>query len=117
MKRILIVDDIDAHSALLKNILDKQGYECIQCSSAIEALCKAHNEHFDLVIMDLAMPVMSGVDCIKYLKKFYNNSVIAITGYATIDTIEEAKMNGVDDIWIKPVSIQTIIDKVEKVLE
>lgn len=114
MKKILIVDDIDAHSVLLKAILEKQGYECIQSSSAIDALCKVQSDYFDLILIDLAMPVMSGIDCIKYLKKMCNSPIVAVTGYSTVEIISEAKESGANDVWIKPISMPSVIEKVEK---
>src|SRR5918995_1647293 len=103
-ERILIVDDEENVLALCQTILQKRGYEVERASTAEEALDRLESELFDVVITDLKMPGMSGLDLLskgKALNPFM--PFIMLTGFGTVHSAVEAMKEGAYDYLIKPV--------------
>ena len=100
--RILIVDDERDMRELLEIMLRKEGYEPVGLPSAKLALDRLKNEEFDLVISDVRMPVMDGLDFLKALREGNPEAlVIMITAYASVETAIEAMKAGAHDYVIK----------------
>jgi DNA-binding NtrC family response regulator len=117
-ERILIVDDEENVLALCQTILQKRGYEVECASTAEEALDRLETELFDVVITDLKMPGMSGLDLLtkaKALNPFV--PVIMLTGFGTVHSAVEAMKEGAYDYLIKPVDNEEFKLVVEKALE
>lgn len=95
-KSILIVDDEDLITGSLKILLKKEGYNVTIAKSGPEALEKVKAADFDLIISDIRMPGMDGIETIKhiraYLEKSNKKSIpeILITGYADVDIYEQS---------------------------
>ena len=113
--RILIVDDQVNTCKSLQAILKKSGYYSEYTLKAEEALRKAQAEHFDIVITDIRMPGMDGMQLLEELKKARPNlMVIMITGYATIKSAVEAIQKGAYDYLPKPFTpdeVRVIIER------
>ena len=116
--RILIVDDERDMRELLEIMLRKEGYEPIGIPSAKLALDRLKNEEFDLVISDVRMPVMDGVDFLKALREMNPEAlVIMITAYASVETAIEAMKAGAHDYFIKPFNIDEVKLTIRKALD
>jgi DNA-binding NtrC family response regulator len=116
--RILVVDDEAVIREGLRRILDSNRFvveTCVSGRSAIEAL---HERDFDLIVTDLKMPGMSGIEVLKAVRTLQPDTpVIMITGYATIETAVEAMKNGALDYLAKPFAPDQFLEKVERALQ
>jgi len=105
--RVLIVDDEQSICDVLQISLRKEGYEVAADTSAKRALEKFRKEHFDVVLQDLKMPEMDGLDLLRELKKIHDDTVVIImTAYSTWDRAVEAMRLGAYDYIKKPFDTQ-----------
>ena len=116
--RLLIVDDEAVIRDGLKRILERESYMVETCSSGYSALEIMQLREFDLIISDLKMPGMSGIEVLKSVRTLQPHiPVILITGYASIDTAVEAMKNGAADYVSKPFAPDLLLDKVRSALQ
>ena len=107
--RILIVDDNREIRTILEEYLREEGYVAEGAGDGKEALEKHGMSPFDLIITDLNMPGMTGIDLIKELAKDESTTeFIIITGYASLDTAIEAVKAGAFDYIVKPFRIEEL---------
>ncbi len=107
---ILIVDDETSILKSLSGILSDEGFETITVSNGYEALKILESESPDLVLLDIWMPGIDGIDTLKEIKKnFPTTPVIMITGHGTIETAVNATKIGAFDFIEKPLSIDKVI--------
>ena len=118
-ERILVVDDEPNMLRLLKTILmDKTGYEVTTTNNPLEVSKLLQEDHFDLVVTDLKMPLVDGIDLIGIVKKIDAvMPIIVITAYGTIETAEEAIQKGAYDFITKPFRKETILITIKRALE
>jgi DNA-binding NtrC family response regulator len=117
-ERILVVDDEPNMQGLFKKVLGKEGYEVVTAFSGEEAVKKLEAEWFDLLISDLKMPGMSGLDLLKKAKGLTPTlPCIMLTAHGTIDSAVAAMKEGANDYLTKPVNIDEIKLVVKKVLD
>lgn len=101
--KILLVDDEDHLQEVLGLLLELDGHQVTTAFSGEQALERAKEKKFDLVITDYKMPGMNGMDVVRSIKKENpDTSVVMITGYPTEDTEKEAQKLGVDEYVAKP---------------
>ncbi len=118
MNKILITDDDDELRANLSEILQGKGYSTDEASSGEEAIEKVKSDDFDIVLLDLMMPMMSGMDVLLEIKKIKpRTKVLMITAFATIDNAVEAIKKGANDYISKPFRIDVLEASVKKSLE
>jgi len=105
MKKILVVDDDNINRKLLNVLLKKTGkYEVIEAENGMEALNIIKNESIDMVLLDIIMPVMDGIDLLKILKSDDNFKNIPVVILTTDDTKKsEALAIGAASVLIKPI--------------
>ncbi len=116
--RILVVDDEAVIREGIRRILEKDGYQVEPKSSGRVALEKLQEEEFDLVITDLKMPGMGGIELLKAIRILQPDvPVILITGFSTVETAVEAMKNGAFDYLAKPFTPGQITEKVQKALD
>ncbi len=114
--KILFVDDDVSLRELAKKVLADAGYDIEVAKNGLEALELVRKQSFDLLIVDLKMPVMSGKELIKTIKSEYNDiDIIVLTIYPTIDSAVETLKLGVYDYMLKPFNIETIKMQIERV--
>jgi DNA-binding NtrC family response regulator len=115
--RVLVVDDEAVIRDGLKRILEGESFVVDVCSSGYSALEELQKRRFDLIITDLKMPGMSGIDVLKSVRTFQPHiSVILITGYASVDTAVEAMKSGAFDYISKPFVPDLLLEKVHSAL-
>ena len=118
MAKILIVDDEDIARLTLAEILRLEGYEIKLVSSGEAAVEVLRCEPFDVMILDLKMAGMSGIDVLRtVVDKAPDLSVIVLTAYGTIDTAIQAIHYRVHDYLLKPVPPEKVLESIEKALE
>ncbi|HLD46674.1 MAG TPA: response regulator [Desulfobaccales bacterium] len=117
--RILVVDDEPNMLRLLKTILmDKTGYEVTTTNNPLEVSKLLQESHYDLVVTDLKMPLVDGIDLIGIVKNIdAAMPIIVITAYGTIETAEEAIQKGAYDFITKPFRKETILITIKRALE
>jgi len=116
--RILVVDDELIVCESCQRILDEEGYEVEVALSGQEAFEKMKESLFDIVITDLKMPTIDGIDVLKYIRKeFPDTIVIMITGFSTVETAVEAMKLGAFDYIPKPFTPDEVSVVVKKALE
>lgn len=115
---ILIVDDEDIVRKSCVRILSPEGYILETAKNGSEALKKLQNEHFDLVLADLVMPDVTGMDLLKKIKEDWpETEVIIITGYGTVKTAVDALKYGAYDFIEKPFTPEALLNAVGRCLE
>ncbi len=116
--RILIVDDEKDITNVLSDVLRGKGYATQTAPNGSEGV-KLYKEHpYDVVITDLKMPVMGGLDMLSALRKIDKNSIIIImTGYATVETAINALKSGAYDYILKPFKVGELLTVVERAFE
>lgn len=108
-KKILIVDDQYGIRVLLDEVFSKEGYATFQAPNGKQALAIAESERPDLVILDMKIPGMDGLEILKHLKKLDASiQVIMITAYGELDLIEEAMRCGALTHLTKPFDIDEL---------
>ena len=102
-KRLLIADDFEFNRLLIKKILDKSPYNFTLVANGQEAVQKFSSEPFDLVILDIEMPVMDGIDALKKMKEINNHiPIMALTGHSEEARLDVLKQLGFSAIIKKP---------------
>ncbi|ETR72696.1 MAG: hypothetical protein OMM_07378 [Candidatus Magnetoglobus multicellularis str. Araruama] len=114
---ILIVDDEPSIVQSLKGILSDEGFAVLSASNGYEALKVIEKESPDLVLLDVWMPGIDGIETLKEIKKDNQHiQVIIITGHGTIDTAVKATKLGAYDFIEKPLSIDKVIVTINNAL-
>jgi two-component system nitrogen regulation response regulator NtrX len=114
---ILIVDDEASIIESLEGILSDDGFEVSHAFNGYEALKKIEAESPDIVLLDIWMPGMDGIETLKEIKKeFPNLPVVMITGHGTIEAAVDATKSGAFDFLEKPLSIDRIIVTINNAL-
>ena len=115
VSNILVVDDEAVIREGMRRILESEGFRVETSASGRAAVEKIQEREFDVVITDLKMPGMDGIEVLKAIKILQPDvPVIIITGYATVDTAVEAMKNGAFDYIAKPFTSEQITEKVQK---
>jgi DNA-binding NtrC family response regulator len=116
--KILLVDDEINICKSCQRVFDREGYVTEFALSGKEALEKAFRESFDLIITDLKMPDINGIEVIKEIKqKQPEVPIIMITGYPSVPTAVEAIKLGADDYIPKPLKPDEILRAVDRAIE
>jgi len=117
-KSILVVDDEEAHLLWSTEILEQSGYRVEVASSAEKALELLDGTEFDLIISDLIMPGMSGIDFVRKVAEIKNNQkAIIMTGHGDVDTfIESVHGLGALEYIIKPIQTDVFVNMVNKII-
>ena len=116
--RILIVDDEFIARDNLEHVLRKEGYETVVLDSGVKALKELEKGEFDLVMTDLRMQLVDGMQILERTRELYpDTEVIMITGYATVSTAVEAMQKGAYHYIAKPYKIDEVRILVAQALE
>jgi len=114
---ILVAEDEDSNYELVKIVLAKR-YRLLRAINGIEAVTLCEEEHPDLILMDIRMPDMNGLDATRIIKEVnHDMPVVALSAYAFDENIREAKAAGCDDFMAKPFRVEDLIDMVQKYLK
>lgn len=118
MKRILIVDDDAQFRSYLVQIMNDAGYQNDVAASCGEALTKASEGDYDVILLDMFMPRGSGAGCLVELRKSNPRSaVIVITAFATVENAVDVIKKGASDYLAKPFKIEELLLTIKRVIE
>jgi CheY-like chemotaxis protein len=118
-KRILIGEDSSSIQILTKRVLEFQNYQIFSAKNGEEILQKFEKEDFDVILMDIGMPVMDGIKCLEKIRAMKNTKkamipVIAITGNPNNLRLDEFKKLGFTDFISKPINFDLLVDAIKK---
>lgn len=122
MKKVLIGEDSSVIQNLAKKILEFQNFEITSAKNGDEVLKMLASKEFDVVLLDINMPVMDGMECIKTIRamkdqKIANIPVIAITGNARNYTKEDFDEAGFNEMLAKPLNFDQLVSTVKSMVE
>jgi len=114
-KNILIVDDALEDLETMKTVLEKEGYEVTPVSDGAEAFDILENDDFDLVLIDIKMPTLSGFDLLRLLREKLNHKVKMM--FVTIVPKDDVDMTDIDGFVQKPFDNETLLAEVKRLIE
>jgi two-component system cell cycle response regulator DivK len=118
-KKVLIVEDNDLNMKLFNDLLVAHGYGTLQTRDGVEALALARQHHPDLILMDIQLPEVSGLQVTQWLKSdddLRMIPVIAVTAFAMKGDEEKIRDGGCEAYIAKPISVASFIKTVERFL-
>jgi two-component system, cell cycle response regulator DivK len=118
-KKVLIVEDNDLNMKLFNDLLVAHGYGTLQTKDGIEALALARQHHPDLILMDIQLPEVSGLQVTQWIKGDNNLRmipVIAVTAFAMKGDEEKMRDGGCEAYIAKPISVSSFLRTVEHFL-
>lgn len=114
-KRVMIVEDNDLNMKLFNDLLEANGYETIKTRNGLEALDLARAHRPDLILMDIQLPEVSGLEVTKWLKEdddLYKIPVIAVTAFAMKGDEERIRQGGCEAYISKPISVAKFVETI-----
>jgi two-component system response regulator PilR (NtrC family) len=118
MARILVVDDERSMREFLEILLQREGHEAVTVASADDALLSIENDDFDLIISDIKMPGITGIELLERVRETSADTpVVLITAHGSTESAVEAMRIGAYDYLTKPCSVDEMCLVVEKALE
>jgi two-component system cell cycle response regulator DivK len=119
-KTVLIVEDNELNMKLFNDLLVAYGYQTIQTNDGMEALKLARKHRPDLILMDIQLPEVSGLEITKWIKEDDNLKsipVVAVTAFAMKGDEERIRRGGCEAYIAKPISVQKFIETVKSFLK
>lgn len=118
-KKVLIAEDSSVIQNLTKKILQMQNYQIFSVKNGKQVIEKVENETFDIILMDINMPQMDGMECAKAIRKMSDASkanipIIAVTGNAKNYSMDDFKEAGINDYLPKPLNFDNLVEMVKK---
>jgi two-component system response regulator HydG len=115
---ILVVDDDPAHRTMLRTLLAGWGYSISEADDGSAAIERAHERAFDLILMDIRMIKVSGLQALDEIKSFNPSiPIIIMTAYSSVDTAVQALKNGAYDYLTKPLDFDELRLSMERAME
>ena len=116
-KKVLIVEDNELNMKLFHDLLDAHGYETLQTSEGLAALSLAKLHKPDLILMDIQLPEVSGLEVTKWLKEddfLKGIPVVAVTAFAMKGDEEVIRQGGCEAYISKPISVTSFLETVRR---
>ena len=116
-KKVLIVEDNELNMKLFHDLLDSQGYETLQTREGLQAMALARAHSPDLILMDIQLPEISGLEVTKWLKddeELAHIPIIAVTAFAMKGDEERIRQGGCEAYISKPISVMHFLEVVRK---
>jgi CheY-like chemotaxis protein len=122
MKRVLIAEDSSVIQNLAKKILEFQNFEITAVKNGEQVMQLLDKEDFDILLLDINMPIMDGMECVKAIRELKDKSkanlpVVAITGNAKNYSETDFKEAGFNDALMKPLNFDKLVDVVKALTE
>ena len=119
MKTIYVVDDEEITLKMAEFVLQQDGYDVVKCLSGMACLEHLKYDIPDLILLDVEMPIMSGIQTLEILRsneEFKKIPVMFLTGSSDTETVAAACSLGASDYVVKPFMPQELLDRVKKIL-
>ena len=118
-KKVLVVEDNELNMKLFNDLLEANGYQVIQTRDGLSALDLARKHRPDLILMDIQLPEVSGIEVTKWLKEddeLHSIPVIAVTAFAMKGDEERIRQGGCEAYVSKPISVPKFIEVIKTYL-
>lgn len=116
--KVLVVDDDESYSEGLKGVVETEGYEVTAVNDGVSAINTLHSNQYDIVLLDIVMPRVNGVEVLKNIKNsFYDCQVIMLTGMNDINTAVECIKIGAYDYLLKPCTGEELVSAIARAAE
>ncbi len=119
-QKVMIVEDNELNMKLFHDLLESRGYDIIETRDGMEALKMARSERPDLILMDIQLPEVSGLEVTKWIKEdddLKSIPIIAVTAFAMKGDEEKIREGGCEAYIAKPISVSNFLDTVAKFLD
>ncbi len=119
-KTVLVVEDNELNMKLFHDLLEAHGYNILQTKDGMEALRIAREQHPDLILMDIQLPEVSGLEVTKWIKEdehLKSIPVIAVTAFAMKGDEEKIRDGGCEAYIAKPISVTNFLETVQRFLD
>lgn len=121
-KRVLIAEDSSVIQNLARKILEFQNYDITAVKNGEQVLQILAKEDFHILLLDINMPVMDGMECVRQVRALPNATkagvpIVAITGNAKNYTEEEFKTAGFNDVLVKPLNFDRLVEVVNQLTD
>jgi len=116
---ILVVDDYSDNRTLLSAWLRAKGYKVLEAADGREGVLQANRSNPDLILMDLAMPELDGIEATRQIRQRRRHShtpIFAISAYATHDVKDDALAAGCTEVFAKPLDLPVLLGRIESSL-
>ncbi len=118
-KKILIAEDSSVIQKLTKKILENQNYRISSAKNGKQVLEMLNQENFDIILMDINMPVMNGLECAEKIRSMGDKNkasipIIAITGNAMNLSMQDFNKSGINDYLQKPINFDQLVSLVNQ---
>lgn len=122
MKKILVVDDILVNRILLNEIIKKINCQSIEATNGKDAIEVLQRETIDIVLMDIEMPVMNGIEATKHIREklpypINRVPIIAITAHNPAEFVDNFEQVGFDQLMTKPYSVEKVMRLIDSIHE
>ena len=118
-KKVMIVEDNELNMKLFRDLIEASGYETVRTRNGLEVLDLARTHRPDLILMDIQLPEVSGLEVTKWIKEdeeLRAIPVIAVTAFAMKGDEEKIRSGGCEAYIAKPISVSNFLQTIEKVL-
>ena len=115
-KTVLVVEDNELNMKLFHDLLEANGYNIVQTRNGLEAIDLAREHHPDLILMDIQLPEVSGLEVTKWIKEdddLRSIPVIAVTAFAMKGDEERIRQGGCEAYLSKPISVAKFLETVK----
>ena len=117
--RVLVVDDLQLNRLIATRLLEWQGHCAVEARDGAEAIERTANEPFDIVLMDIQMPGMTGVEAVRTIRRREQGTgqhlpVIALTAHALQEERDQILLEGFDGYVAKPMQLETLVDELKR---
>ncbi len=117
MHKILLIDDDEIQLRLERMILSREGYTVYTTADGPQGITIFRKNHLDLVLLDLSLPSMSGIEVLKEIRRLDPKAkVIVITGYPSVESTVLAMQNGALDYIQKPIDAENLLRKINSAI-
>lgn len=117
MARILIIDDEASIRRTLREILEYEKYKVDDAATGMEALSRINEQEYDVILCDIKMPEMDGIELLSAIKQLNDTPIIMISGHGTIETAVEAIKKGAYDYISKPPDLNRLLITIKNALD
>ncbi len=111
-KKILVADDAVLNQTIIRKVLEKEGVDCHIVNNGEEVLEKLKNEDFDLILLDVNMPVLDGIETARQLCMMGAHNIMFVTGDVHEEKNSKLAEMGLNDIIYKPYKLEDFVNQI-----
>ena len=117
MSKILVIDDERSIRNTLRDILEYESYKVDDAENGIEGLKLVNSKKYDVILLDIKMPSMDGIEVLEHIMKITDTPVVMISGHGTIETAVEAIKKGAYDFIAKPLDLNRLLITIRNAMD